>query len=79
VQSGLKVQEFTPLEVKQSLTGYGRAEKGQVQKMVGMLLGLKKAIQDDAADALAVAVTCASGLQMSNKMRYFTTKKAPRA
>jgi crossover junction endodeoxyribonuclease RuvC len=58
MQAGLSVDEFTPLEVKQSLTGYGRAEKGQIQKMVLMVLRLKeKKIQDDAADALAIALT----------------------
>jgi crossover junction endodeoxyribonuclease RuvC len=58
MQAGLIVDEFTPLEVKQSLTGYGRAEKGQIQKMVLMVLRLKdKKIQDDAADALAIALT----------------------
>lgn len=57
-ESGLPVDEFTPLQVKQSMTGYGRAEKGQMQKVVAMILGLKTAIKsDDAADALAVALT----------------------
>jgi len=57
-QAKLPVSEFTPLEVKQMLTGYGRADKSQVQKMVQLSLGLgKKKIQDDAADALAVALT----------------------
>ena len=64
VQAGIPVDEFTPLEVKQSLTGYGRAEKGQIQKMVIMLLHLKeKKLQDDAADALAIALTVS---QMQN-------------
>lgn len=52
--------EFTPLQVKQSLTGYGKAEKLQVQKMVQLVLrlpGLPK--PDDAADALAIAITAA--------------------
>ncbi len=57
VQAGLKICEFTPLQVKQSLTGYGRAEKAQMQKMVAMLLGIKGKIKsDDAADALAIAL-----------------------
>ena len=57
-QAGLPVDEFTPLEVKQALTGYGRADKRQMQIMARMLLGIKsKKIQDDAADALAVALT----------------------
>ena len=59
-QLGVPIDEFTPLEVKQAITGYGRAEKGQIQTMVAMILKLKtKKIQDDAADALAIAITCA--------------------
>lgn len=65
VQAGLKTYEFTPLQIKQALTGYGRAEKGQMQKMVQVSLKLKdKPRPDDAADALAVAITCASSLKM---------------
>jgi len=53
------VQEFTPLQVKQALTGYGRADKNQIQKMVKAILFLKEIPKpDDAADALAVAITC---------------------
>jgi crossover junction endodeoxyribonuclease RuvC len=48
---------YTPLQVKQALVGYGRAEKNQVQQMVKMVLGLKEIPKpDDAADALAVAI-----------------------
>lgn len=68
VEAGLPVDEFTPLQVKQAITGYGRAEKFQVQKMVQMLLSIKKKITiDDAADALAVALT--SGASLSLKKR----------
>ncbi len=50
--------EYTPLQIKQALTGYGRAEKIQIQQMVKTLLGLKSIPKpDDAADALAVALT----------------------
>ncbi len=70
VQAGIPVDEFTPLEVKQSLTGYGRAEKGQIQKMVIMLLKLKeKKLQDDAADALAIALTASTLLNFKEKMK----------
>lgn len=49
--------EYTPLQIKQGLTGYGRAEKQQIQHMVKILLGLKSIPKpDDAADALAVAL-----------------------
>ena len=53
----LPVLEFTPLQVKQSLSGYGRADKNQVQRMVRLILGIKEEIRpDDAADALAIAI-----------------------
>jgi len=53
----LEVFEYTPLEVKIALTGYGRADKNQIQQMVKSLLGLPETPKpDDAADALAVAV-----------------------
>lgn len=58
---GLEVFSYTPLQVKTAVTGYGRAEKGQMGKMVKMLLGLKEIPKpDDTADALAIALTCAS-------------------
>lgn len=56
-ENKLKIREFTPLQVKQFVTGYGKAEKGQIQKMVKILLGLKEIPKpDDAADALALAI-----------------------
>jgi len=56
-EKNLKILEFTPLQVKQSITGYGKAEKGQIQKMVKILLNLKEIPKpDDAADALALAI-----------------------
>lgn len=57
-QLRVPIAEYTPLQIKSSLTGYGKAEKGQVQEMVKVLLGLKKRPSpDDAADALAAALT----------------------
>jgi len=54
---GMHVGEYTPLQVKQAVVGYGRAEKQQVQFMVAKILGLQELPRpDDAADALAVAV-----------------------
>jgi crossover junction endodeoxyribonuclease RuvC len=54
---GVEVHEYTPLEVKMAICGYGRAKKEQVQQMVKMLLGLPYVPQpDDAADAIAVAI-----------------------
>jgi crossover junction endodeoxyribonuclease RuvC len=62
--AGLKVCEYTPLQVKQAVVGYGRAEKKQVQQMVKAILNLESAPKpDDAADALAVAICCASSVK----------------
>lgn len=62
------ISEYTPLQVKQSVTGYGRAEKKQIQQMVKMLLGLNAIPKpDDAADALAIAICHAHSSKM-NKM-----------
>ncbi len=56
-QKGVKVNEYTPLQVKQSVVGYGRAEKSQVILMVRTILSLDKAPKlDDTADALAIAI-----------------------
>jgi crossover junction endodeoxyribonuclease RuvC len=55
--AGLEVAEYTPLVIKQAVTGYGRAGKTQMQEMVRLLLGLEEVPRpDDAADALAVAI-----------------------
>jgi crossover junction endodeoxyribonuclease RuvC len=57
VRARVEVFEYSPLEVKSALVGYGRAEKHQVQEMVRLLLGLKEAPEPlDASDALAVAI-----------------------
>jgi crossover junction endodeoxyribonuclease RuvC len=57
VKCGVKVYEYTPLQVKMSVVGYGRAEKQQIMDMTKRLLGLKKTPKpDDAADALAIAL-----------------------
>ncbi len=66
--AGLPIDEYTPLQVKQAMTGYGRAEKKQMQKIVQMHLQMKNKItQDDAADALAVALTCGYSLAFKRK------------
>jgi len=54
---GIPVFEYTPLQIKQALTGYGRADKNQIQVMVKSVCGLAECPKpDDAADALAVAI-----------------------
>ncbi len=56
-EAGLVVHEYTPLQIKQAIVGYGRADKNQVQQMVKLLLQLESVPEpDDAADALAVAI-----------------------
>lgn len=62
--AGLAVHEYTPLQVKQAITGYGRAEKKQIQQMVKTMLGLNDIPKpDDAADGLAIAITHAHNLK----------------
>ena len=57
-QAGVKVYEYTPLQVKTAVTGYGKAKKAQVMEMTRRLLHLKEVPKpDDTADALAIAIT----------------------
>ena len=57
-QAGLEIAEYTPLQIKQTLTGYGRASKKQMQEMGKLQLGLNSMPKpDDAADGLAAAIT----------------------
>lgn len=57
-KANLSIAEYTPLQIKQTLTGYGRADKKQIQEMVKFQLGLRSIPKpDDAADALAAAIT----------------------
>jgi len=66
VLAGLPIVEFTPLQVKQAITTYGRADKAQVQQMVKVFLGLKEIPRpDDAADALAVAICSANSVKFT--------------
>ena len=66
---GLGVREFTPLEVKAAVTGYGKAEKEQVKKMVCRILNLENMPKiDDTSDALAIALTaCYTNPKLSAK------------
>ena len=66
-ESGIDVFEYTPLQVKQSVVGYGRAEKAQVQQMVKIILNLPQIPKpDDVADALAIAVCHGHSYRMSS-------------
>lgn len=64
MQSGLTIHEYTPLQIKMAITGYGKADKKQVQEMVRVILGLKEVPKpDDCADALAAALTHSNTLR----------------
>lgn len=66
----IKFAEYTPLQVKMAVVGYGRAEKRQVQEMVRVLLGLKEIPKpDDAADALAIAICHAHSWRYSSQIK----------
>ncbi|MBU5439662.1 crossover junction endodeoxyribonuclease RuvC [Tissierella sp. MSJ-40] len=70
VNKGLDIFEYTPLQIKQSVVGYGRADKKQVQEMVKILLNLKEIPKpDDVADALAVAICHGSSLKFKDSFR----------
>ncbi|MDP4181094.1 MAG: crossover junction endodeoxyribonuclease RuvC, partial [Bacillota bacterium] len=65
------VFEYTPLQVKQSVAGYGRAEKAQVQQMVKLILNLPKIPKpDDVADALAVAICHGHSYKLSGLCKF---------
>lgn len=67
-QNSLPIFEYTPLQIKQALTGYGRADKKQIQNMVKIILKLKEIPKpDDCADALAAAIVCAKTENFTGK------------
>jgi crossover junction endodeoxyribonuclease RuvC len=69
-EAGLGLGEYSPLEVKMSVVGYGRAEKSQVQLMVKTLLGLADPVSSlDASDALAVAICHAAHEATSSRLK----------
>ena len=73
-QARIKIYEYTPLQVKSAVTGYGRAEKKQVIMMVTSFLGLKEAPKpDDTADALAIAV-CHAHSGTSRLSEYYNQR-----
>ena len=70
VQRTDNLYEYTPMQIKQAVTGYGGADKHQVQHMVKLLLGMQEiARPDDAADALAVALTHANSMHMKKMFK----------
>lgn len=75
VLHNLQVTEYTALQVKQSVVGYGHAQKDQVVKMIKLFLNLSGAPRRDAADALAVAITHINFAKVSKVFNMSTTKK----
>ena len=72
---GVKISEYTPLQVKQAVVGYGKAEKKQVIAMVTSILKLPKPPKpDDAADAVAIAI-CHAHSSSSAMAKYFNQRK----
>ena len=70
-QAGLPIYEYTPLQIKQAVVGYGRAEKHQIIEMVTMLLSLPKPPKpDDTADAIAAAI-CHAHTGTSRLAEYY--------
>lgn len=68
--TGAELFEYTPMQIKQAVVGYGRADKKQVQEMVRLLLGMEKIIRpDDAADAVACAICHAHSNRFSGTFR----------
>ncbi|MGE5484875.1 MAG: crossover junction endodeoxyribonuclease RuvC [Ignavibacteriales bacterium] len=75
--SGARVHEFTPMQVKQAVTGYGKADKRQVQAMVKTLLGLPAPPSpDDVADALATAIACVHTLETASRLNIAGVSQA---
>lgn len=69
MEVGLEIVEYAPLEIKQAVVGYGRADKYQIQQMVKILLGLQDIPQpEDAADALAVAICHIHSAEMRRRL-----------
>lgn len=68
-RAGLTVREYTPAQVKQAVTGSGRAEKSQVQRMVAVLLNYREPMSEDESDALAVALAHGAAERLGVAMR----------
>ena len=79
-QENLDVFEYSPLQVKTAVTGYGRADKKQMMAMVSRLISIDKKIQfDDEFDAIAIALTCVASEKLAISARYPHTSPSPLA
>jgi len=67
-RAGLEVHEYAPAAVKRAVVGHGRADKNQIAHLVAAALGLGAVPRSDAADALAVALTCLNGLDYASAL-----------
>lgn len=76
-RSGVAVHEYSPMEIKKSLVGRGRAEKDQVAKMVCLILGISEKLPADATDALAAAVTHAQLGPLSKQSAASRKRRGP--
>jgi crossover junction endodeoxyribonuclease RuvC len=75
VNTGLPVFEYSALQVKKAVVGYGRAGKEQVQQMVRKLVALPEIAQEDASDALAVAICHAHSSGLNNRLEQALAKQ----
>ncbi len=66
--AGLEIGEYSPMQIKSSVVGYGRASKSQVQQMVKALLKLPEIAQEDASDALAAAICHAHSINLNKQL-----------
>lgn len=81
--AGVSVEEFSPTEIKQAVTGSGRADKEMIQFMIGRILGVSDFDRSDEADALACAVCCANSIRLRSIQKtagalgaYATTRRS---
>ncbi|PLX91768.1 MAG: crossover junction endodeoxyribonuclease RuvC [Desulfuromonas sp.] len=77
VNADLPVSEYTALQVKSAVVGYGKAAKGQVQQMVKALMNLPEIAQEDASDALAVAICHAHSAHINSQVRQALKPRTP--
>jgi crossover junction endodeoxyribonuclease RuvC len=75
MNAGLPVFEYSALQVKNAVVGYGRAAKLQVQQMVRALINLPEIAQEDASDALAVAICHAHSMDLGSRLRAFEKRR----
>lgn len=73
--AGITVVEYTPSQVKLAVTGSGRADKGQIQRMVRAILGLPEIASEDASDALAIAICHLNSAGLSQRIQASAARR----